>query len=246
MPHRIPLPSYARKPGSPVHPFPFQISMTALELLQAATFYPVFMDAAFGLYRDSTTDPMNRLREAFTSIGLSQENWELHTKCLAKYIEFLPSPLMQSAVVAGLSQWDWYVGKLGKFIEFARQHGPKPLMTKALEHNLPLIPLRPFSEQIQILKEASDNTLDVSDSCFDNVSEMILARNLGVHCNWEVTSYYLKTTKTMDWSLADVREVSHSELEVWRDALYALIKDTSSVFAKMYSKVPDFDPFTSI
>jgi hypothetical protein len=91
--------------------------MTALEFLQAATFYPVFMDTAFGIYRDSTTDPMNRLRQAFAGIGLPQENWELHTKCLAKYIEFLPSPLIQSAVVAGLSQWDWYVGKLGKFIE---------------------------------------------------------------------------------------------------------------------------------
>ena len=245
MHHRIPLPPYARKPESPVHPFPYQISITALEFLQAAIFYPVFMDSAFGLYRDSTTDPMNRIRQAFTNVGLSQEDWELHTNCLAKYIKFLPSPLMHSAVVAGLSQWDWYVGKLGKFIEFARQHEPKSTMTEAMEHNLPLIPLRPFSEQIRILKEASDNTLDVSVSCFENVSEMILTRNLGVHCNWEVTSYYLKTTKTTGWSLGDVREVSHSELELWRDALYSLINNTSQLFAKIYAKVPDFDPYAS-
>ncbi len=245
MHRRISLPSYARKPGSPVHPFPYQVSMTVLELLQAATFYPVFMDTAFGVYRDSTTDPMNRLRQAFTDIGMSQENWELNTNCLAKYIGFLPSPVMQSAVIAGLSQWDWYVGKLGRFIEFARQFGPKPIMTVAVERNLPLIPLRPFSEQAQILKEASDNTLEISDSCFANVSEMILARNLGVHCNWEVTSYYLKNSKTTGWALGDVREVSHSELEVWRDALYSLINDTSRLFAKMYAKVPDFDPYAS-
>ena len=89
LPHRIPLPSYARKPvvtGSSISISSFNDGVRAS---QAATFYPVFMDTAFGLSRESTTDPMNRLRQAFTGIGLSQENWELHTKCLAKYIEFL-------------------------------------------------------------------------------------------------------------------------------------------------------------
>jgi hypothetical protein len=242
---RIHLPPYQRKPGSPVHPFPYQVSMRALELLQAATFYPVFMDSAFGLYRDSTSDVMNQLRKAFIATGMSQADWELNTDCLVKYIEFLPSPLMQSAVVVGLSQWDWYVGKLGKFIKFARQHGPKPIMKDAMERNLPLISLRSFSEQVQILNEASGNTLHISDPCIDNLSEMILVRNLGVHCNWEVTAHYLKSTKTTDWSLGEVREVSMDELEVWRSALYSIISDTSRHFATMYSKAPDFDPYES-
>lgn len=242
---RIRLPSYQRKPESPVHPFPYQVSMRALELLQAATFYPAFMDCAFGLYRDSTSDVMNQLHQAFIAAGMSQADWEMNTDCLEKYIEFLPSPLMQSAVVAGLSQWDWYVGKLGRFIKFAREYGPKPTMKEAMEHNLPLIPLRPFSEQIQILNQASDNTLHISEYCIDDLREMILVRNLGVHCNWEVTAYYLKSTKTTGWSLGDTREVSIGELEVWRDALYSIINDTSRHFSVMYSKVPDFDPYTA-
>ncbi len=245
MSQRIPLPQYKRKPGSPVHPFPHQISMRALRLLQGATFYPAFVDVAVGLYRDSSQDMMGQLRNAFLSKGMSSVDWELSTDCLVEYIKYLPSPVMQVAVVEGLSHWDWYVGKLGRFIEYARQHGPKPTMTKSLEDNLPIIPLRPFLEQIQILSEASNNSLHFSDAHLNDLNEMVLVRNLGVHCQWEVTAYYLKSTKTTGWSLGDVREVKIGELEVWRAALYSIINDTSDHFAKMYSKVPDFNPYES-
>lgn len=243
MPHRIPLPNYARKPGAPVHPFPYQISMRTLDLLQGATFYPAFVDVAVGLYKGSTTDFMGQIYQAFAAKGMSQSTWDLSTDSLAKYLAYLPSPVMQAAVIAGLSHWDWYVGKLGKFIEFARQHGPKPAVTKSTERNLSVIPLCPFADQIRMLKEASGDALQISDDNLDRVNEMILVRNLGVHSQWEVTSHYLKSTTTTGWTLGDVREVDVSELEAWRAALYSLIIDTSRFFADIYSEVPDFDPY---
>jgi hypothetical protein len=243
---RIPLPSYTRKPGSPVHPFPYQVSMRAIEFLQAATFYPAFLDAVAGLYRDSNKDMMEKLRQLFVAGGMSQDNWEISVDCLTKYMQYLPSPVMQAAVVEGLSHWDWYVGKLGKFIEFARQHGPKPIMSSAMERKLPSVSLHSFSDQINVLEEASGNAIKITDAFINDVNEMVLVRNLGVHCQWEVTAHYLKSTKTIGWSIGDVREVSPSELEVWRDALYSIISDTSRHFAQMYAKVPDFDPYAPV
>ena len=102
MPRRIPLPSYARKPGSPVHPFPYQLSMRAMELLQGATIYPAFLDCVAGLYRDSNKDMMWQLRQLFIVNGMSSENWDLNVDCLTKYMQYLPSPVMQAAVVVGL------------------------------------------------------------------------------------------------------------------------------------------------
>jgi hypothetical protein len=245
VPRRIPLPSYARKPGSPVHPFPYQVSMRAIELLQGATFYPAFLDAVAGLYRDSNKNMMEQLCQLFIAGGMSEDNWNISVDCLTKYMQYLPSPVMQAAVVEGLSHWDWYVGKLGKFLQFARQYGPKPIMSKATEHKLPSISLQSFTDQIYILEEASANTLQIADSSINDVNEMVLVRNLGVHCQWEVTAHYVRSTKTVGWSLGDVREVSPNELELWRAALYSIISDTCRQFAHMYAKVPDFDPYNS-
>jgi len=217
--------------------------MRALEFLQGATFYPAFVDVAVGLYRDSTPDMTENLRHAFMTVGMSQDTWDLSIDALGKYLAYFPSPVFQVALVEGLSNWDWYVGKLGKFIEFARQHGPKPVLAKAIERNLPLIPLCSFSDQIHILDEASGNTLRIPITFLNDVNEMVLVRNLGVHCQWEVTAHYLKSTKTIGWSLGDVREFDKNELETWRAALYGLIRVTSRHFADMYSKVPDFDPY---
>ena len=243
MRRRIPLPSYTRKPESPVHPFPYQISMRALELLQGATFYPAFVDVAVGLYRDNTPDSMDQLRRVFIANGMSQTNWDISIDSLTKYLAYLPSPVMQVAIVEGLSHWDWYIGKLGKFIEFARQHDPKPVLTKKLVSNLSAIALCSFTDQIRILEAASDNTLQIPNSSLNEISEMVLVRNLGVHSQWEVTAYYLKNTATTGWTLGDVRDVEISEFERWRVALYNLINETSRHFADMYSKVPDFDPY---
>jgi hypothetical protein len=242
VPHHIPLPSYSRKPGSPVHPFPYQLSIRALELLQGATFYPAFMDAIAGLYRDNNKNMMEQLHQVFIANKMTDEDWEISVKCLTKYMNYLPNPVMQTAVVEGLSQWDWYVGKLGRFIEFARKYGPKPIMSKKTEPKLPSISLHSFTDQIHIIEEASGNDIRITDSYINDVFEMVLVRNLGIHCQWEVTAYYLKTTKTIGWSLGDVREVSPNELEVWRAALYNIISETCHYFAQMYSKVPDFDP----
>jgi hypothetical protein len=243
MPHRIPLPLYTRKLGSPIHPFPYQLSTRTLELLQGATFYPAFMDAIAGQYRDNNKNMMEQIHDIFIANGMTEEDWELSAKCLTKYMNYLPHPVIQAAVVESLSHWDWYVGKLGRFIEFARQYGPKPIMSRNAESKLSLISLQPFTDQIQILEEASGNALQIADSCINDINEMVLVRNIGVHCQWEVTAYYLKLTKTTGWSLGDVREVNPDELEVWRDALYGIIHNTCSHFAKMYAKVPDFDPY---
>ena len=243
MSRRIPLPSYSRKPGSPVHPFPFQISMRALELLQGATFYPAFVDLAVGLYRDSGPDSIPAMRRAFIANGMSQANWDLNIDCLTKYLQYLPSPVFQAAVVESVSHWDWYVGKLGRFIEFARAHGPRPSMKHSSEKALPIIPLRPFAEQIDVLQEASGSALTFSTSQVEGGYEMVLLRNLGVHSQWEVTAHYLKSTHTSGWDLGDVREIDTGELEHWRSALNDLIINSARCFATMYSQAPDFDPY---
>lgn len=244
MSRRIPLPNYTRKPDSPVHPFPHQISMRALDLLQGATFYPAFVDVAVGIYKDRTADFMKQMHDAFIAGGMSQAAWEISTDSLANYLEYLPSPIMQSAVIAGLSHWDWYVGKLGRFIEFARQHDDlSPEVVKSTEQNLTKIPLCSFADQIHILKETSGNVLQIPDDDIGRLNEMILVRNLGVHSQWEVTFHYLKSTKTVGWSIGDVRDVEMDEFEAWRMALYNLIINTSHFFANRYSQVPDFDPY---
>jgi hypothetical protein len=155
--------------------------MRAIELLQGATFYPAFLDSVAGLYRDSNKDMMEQLRQLFIAGGMTQDNWEISVNCLTKYMQYLPSPVMQAAVIEGLSHWDWYVGKLGRFIEFARQHGPKPVMSSAMERKLRSFSLHSFTDQIHVLEEASGNAFKIADSCINDVNEMVLVRNLGIH-----------------------------------------------------------------
>jgi len=203
------------------------------------------MDDVAGLYRDKTPNMMEELQQLYKARGMSDSDWNINIDALTKYMMYQPSVVMQTAVTAGLSHWDWYVGKIGGFIEFARKYGPAPEMSQNRKDNLTKIPLCPFPEQIRILEEASDKSLNVSKSQLDLVGEMVLARNLGIHNQWEVTSYYIQNTHTTGWSLGDIREVTPKEVEAWRDALYEIIKRTTDHFAKMYSKVPDFDPYAT-
>ena len=186
MPRRIVFPSYERGPGTQVHQFPFQISMTAMRLLQGTTFYPVFVDTATALYRDSVSNMLDSVKSKCVTDGMDAVTWETSFDCMMEYMQCLPNPPSQNAVVAGVSVWDWYVGKLGKFIEFGRKHGQRPEMEKKLERNLSIIPLRDFDEQIHILETASDNKLHVADSDKESINEMILLRNLGIHCQWRL------------------------------------------------------------
>jgi hypothetical protein len=82
------------------------------------------MDAVAGLYRDDNKNMMEQLRQVFIANGMTEEVWEISIKCLTKYMNYLPNPVIQAAVVESLSHWDWYVGKLGRFIEFARNMDP--------------------------------------------------------------------------------------------------------------------------
>lgn len=245
MPRRVPLPPYRRTEASTAHPFPFQIATRALELLQGATFYPAFVDLAVGLYRDSSADSILLLREQFLANGMSEEDWILSINCMAKYIEYLPSPIHQAALVVSVSHWDWYVGKLGKFIHFARTYVISPPLSSAKERTLSSISLSPLEEQLSVLQAASGNKFSFAASHIQELKEMVLVRNLGVHSQWEVTSYYLKSTLSQGWSLGDVRDFEMSELLRWREGLYALINESSKHFAKMYVEAPDFDPYTA-
>jgi hypothetical protein len=245
MTRRIPLPSLVRTPASTAHPFPLQIALRAQQLLQGATFYAAFVDVAVALYRDSRPDALDEIKLSFIHQGMSREAWDESFDCMTKYMEFLPSPVFQSALVEMVSHWDWYVGKLARFIEFARALGPRPHMRPADEKKLPNIGLESFSRQIVLLQAASGGALSFQATHLNQLKEMVRVRNLGVHNQWEITAYYVRTSGRHRSAVGDVRDIEIRELEGWRKILAGIINKSASYFASMYSVAPPFDPYDS-
>lgn len=237
---KLDLPPMGRRPDAEAHTYPFRIGLQASEFIQAAIFLTAFRDEAAGLTVRST----GGLRRVEQQLGLdpasdiSAQAW----KYLEKYKAVFSKHVFQYTLITMRSHWDWYVSRLGVFVEFCRDHVPSPRLSNTEKQRLGRIGFRPIGEQAELLSKATGITFGFKPETIEQAKEMSRVRNLGVHNRWEVDAYYRANhSSSRAWEVGELREFDAEELQRWHAALVELVNVTGIEVAKVYRDAPDFD-----
>jgi hypothetical protein len=234
------LPHLFRGPQSTAHAYPLEIAFRAQIFTVGAIFYSAFIDEVVKQYFDQSENGYLKIRNQFLQYGLAEQAWNDNWKAFQTYIETFPNPTTQNALFSMVMHWDWYIAKLGKFVEFARSHVSSPPLNLKQEENLKRIAFRNISNQLTILSETTGLKFDEDPTALPNIVEMDLVRNLGMHKQWAVDDYYRERAISPEWKTGMLRTVSMSDLETWQRAVTNTIRTTSTMIAQKYVGAPDY------
>lgn len=222
------------------HPYPIQIGLQTEEFLQATVFHVIFADTAAG-QRVRQAGAIQEIETELVANGLDlkamSDGWTFLTKYKVLFSEFA----VQNAPITMRNHWDWYIRKLGRFVEFARTTCEGPPLSKDIGKQLPLIGKKemPLAIQLHVLRNATGLPLVIDANVMEAAQEMSLIRNLGLHNRWEVDEVYIKNSSHPgNWDAGEVRLVHASELAPWRHALSQLLIGTWSPIAQLYVNAP--------
>jgi hypothetical protein len=226
-------------PNSKKHPYPLKIALRAQCLIQGSLFYSVFADMATGQYVRNVPDAERIIKDLLIDgCGWSEETYIISWDCFESYLKEFQNPILYHTIYTIISHWDWYVSSLGKFINYAeKQNSPE----KQTNKDLLKLSHRPFTKQIEIIKNETGILLNVDNDTLDLVEEMHLVRNLGMHNEWEIDDIYLKYTKTKNQKLGEKRIFGFAEMTKWHFAFVQLIGKLSSEIAICYAQVPRYE-----
>lgn len=138
------------------------------------------------------------------------------------------------------SHWDWYISHLGAFINSSYPYKYGKSLSKSKQKELLKIGFKGITQQIDILNNLFDLDIYPDDASLENVREMSLVRNLGLHNRWEVDQFYLESTKTTGWNISEVRTFEIKELEQWHSALVELINQSWKPIAIQFNGSPEY------
>jgi hypothetical protein len=220
------------------HEYPLKIALRAQRLIQGSMFYNIFMDTATGQYIRTIPNAERTIKNILISdAGWSEKTYETSWSCFEEYVNEFQSPIYQNVVYSLISHWDWYISNLGKFIDFAEKSlSPK----KQTDKDLLKLNSKPFTKQIEIIKNETGISLLIDDDTLDLVEEIDLVRNLGMHNEWEVDETYLKKTKTLRFGLGEKRIFDIPEMTKWHSAFLQLINVLASETAVHYAEVKKY------
>ena len=236
---KIPLPKVTKFNTAKAHSFPFQIGYQTLEFLQGTIFYVSFADIAAGAYV-RIPGAMDNIEKYFLERLYNKESYDQAWEYLHKYQEIFEKTVFSNVLISFCSHWDWYIRRLSDFIKFARTYVNSPNLSKSEEDDLKRISNISFTNQIEILEKASGIIFEISREIRDQLKEMTLVRNLGLHNRWEVDEKYLLYSKTKCFEIGDLRLVKIDELNCWHGGLISLITETSKLIAIKYLDAPDY------
>lgn len=141
------------------------------------------------------------------------------------------------------NHWDWYIRRLGRFVEFGRTKCEGLPFSKEIEKQLPLVGKKemPLALQLDVLRQATGLSLNIDTKIMEAAQEMSLIRNLGLHNRWEDDEVYLKNSpQPGKWAVGEVRLVHATELASWRTALSQLLLGIWSPIAQLFVKAPNY------
>ncbi|MCU1306134.1 MAG: hypothetical protein JWN45_829 [Acidobacteriaceae bacterium] len=235
---RIRLPAASRK-NSQAHPFPFQIAMQTQEFLQGMIFHASFGDIAAGEFARQP-DGVNQVERIMLAQGLDagvpDEAWTI----IRKYQCVFEGFVFQSVLIGLNSHWDWYIRKLSEFIRFARSSVSCSSLSNSDEKRLLRADRLPLGEQFEVLQLAIGVALLLSEAERQELREMSLVRNLGLHNRWEIDAQYLKETTRNGVEIGDLRLVDMAELRSWHSLLIKALSSSALECAKRFNAAPDF------
>jgi len=224
--------------SQPKHSYPLKIALRAQRLIQASLFYGAFVDTAVGKYVRVTPNADEKVKKVLLEGGWTDVAWETGWSCFEEYMNEFQHPVFQFALYSIIIHWDWYISRLGKFVDFAESHvAPR----KHRDKKLSALSFKPVREQIDVLQITMETKFSFNIDILDLVEEMNLVRNLGMHNEWEVDETYLKWTKNKTWKIGQQRTFEITELTNWHSAIIQLINVISLETAIRYTKVPKYD-----
>lgn len=220
------------------HLYPLKIALRAQKLIQGSVFYGVFVDLAAGQYVRIVSNPEGKIKHLLLQEGLSEETYETSWTCFRDYMNEFQHPIYQHGLYSMISHWDWYISRLGKFINFSRKYiSPN----QSDDSNLSKLNRTPFKNQINILKASTNLAFLFQEDSIDLIEEMHLVRNLGMHNEWEVDEDYLKKSIIKNWKFGQKREFDILEINKWHSALIDVISVTAHNIASHYSQVSNYE-----
>ena len=234
---RIPLPSAARSDKAIAHPFPFQIGTQALEFLHGSIFYATVTDLATGAYIHEHRGRA-KIEAYLEAQGHDRESCALGWEILQKYRDVFGATPFQTVLVSLCSHWDWYVRRLCEFIRIGRAFEHARELDKKLGEQFQCADRLSFSKQIPVISAVAGVAIEVAAGDMDELCEMALVRNLGLHNRWEADATYVQKSHRNSTSIGDIRIVRASELHTWRGALTRLVQTTSSRVSLRFGQVP--------
>ena len=134
------------------------------------------------------------------------------------------------------------------FVTFSRKHIASPVLSNKETNEFLRIGHLPFLLQIDLVQKSTGCDLGISSINQEQLHEMTLLRNLGLHNRWEVDEKYMQLSKVGGLRIGDLRLVEVEELTRWHAALIRLILDITSAVAIRYVNAPDFpsSPLSSL
>lgn len=237
---RIPLPPVSRGKDARAHPFPIQIALQTEEFLQGAVFHASFADIAAGEFVGQPGG-VSRVEKIMLEHGLDQgladEAWEL----LRKYQCVFEGVVFQSVLISLNSHWDWYIRRLSDFIRFARDSCGGPKLSKQEEKRLKRAAHLALYDQLEIVELGARVSLPLEFSERQELHEMSLVRNLGLHNRWEIDASYLERTNRTGFIEGELRIVDEVELRNWHSLLIKLLHTSFLECAKRFHAAPEFE-----
>lgn len=228
----IPLPIVEMRPDAAGHPFPIQIAYQTQEFIQGALFYASFADIAAG---ETIAQPggvekvESRMRQNGLNRDITEQGWVL----LNKYQSVFGSVIFQSVLITFCSHWDWYIRKLSRFILDAREELQLEPLAKATQATLKNPDRNSIRAQVEAVCTASESNLPLSNSEMQELIEMSLVRNLGLHNRWEVDEKYFRNTNTLP--IGELRIIDVIELQRWHSLLIKLLQQTAINCSKSFN-----------
>ncbi|MDX2463269.1 MAG: hypothetical protein QNK31_02050 [Porticoccus sp.] len=221
------------------HKFPMQIAFQTMEFMQGTIFHQILSDTASG-QRVRQRNAMNEIEQALLEEGMEKSNCEDGWRYLQKYQGVFIQNVQQSVLITLRSHWDWYISHLGSFIKVSYPHIFGKELSNKKQKDLNQLGFKEITKQIDILGKILGEDIEIDVHTREQLSEISLVRNLGLHNRWEVDSFYLNKTNTSGWVLREIRTFEISELEGWHSALVKLIQNTWKPAAIKFNGAPEY------
>jgi len=235
---RIPLPEMTARPNAKTHAYPFQIGLQTQEFMQGGIFLGAFTDVAAGKYI-RLPKGIDDIENELMSNGLDRKTIADAWAIIEKHTDIHRSWLFQNVLVLIVSHWDWYIRKLGEFVEFGLVSEDADLNKKSARR-LSRIGFEKIEDQIDILESVTGLSFEIQDSDRRHYNELSLVRNLGLHNRWEVDAHYLDRTEERGFAEGDIRIFDQTELEVWHGAIVRLVGSMTAPVGVRFVEAPAY------
>lgn len=223
------------------HPYPYSIAMTAETFAVGSIFYYSFIDVVSGEYFHSVNNPYEKIKNKYIKdLGVSEQVWEENFKAFQAYLKSFPNPIIQNALLCMIMHWDWYIRKLGKFVEFVISYDPESNLKKSQKKELHRISKMNIVDQVKLLSSVTHLSFGLSDEVLSHLNVMSSVRNIGMHNHWIIDEKYCHDTNTPIEKIGSLRQITTNDLFSWKLAISSTIHSTASMIALKYVYVPSF------